>query len=53
MVGLDRSYDEPGRQDGSRTLVERLWPRDLEESHAKTAVALSGSTSSVPVLSGE
>jgi uncharacterized protein YeaO (DUF488 family) len=35
MIQLKRAYDKPSPQDGYRVLVERYWPRDLDEKHAK------------------
>ncbi len=32
MIQLKRVYDPPGSQDGSRYLVERLWPRGVKKS---------------------
>jgi uncharacterized protein YeaO (DUF488 family) len=34
MIKLKRAYEEPSREDGSRILVERLWPRGLTKKHA-------------------
>lgn len=34
MIKLKRAYDEPSRDDGSRILVERLWPRGLTKERA-------------------
>ena len=31
MIKLKRAYEKPSRDDGSRILVERLWPRGLTE----------------------
>lgn len=35
-IGLKRVYDPPGRSDGYRILVDRIWPRGVseEEAHA-------------------
>ena len=38
MLKVKRVYDEPSRGDGSRILVDRLWPRGLR----KEAAALDG-----------
>lgn len=35
MIRLKNAYDPPSPDDGFRVLVERFWPRDLEERHAK------------------
>jgi uncharacterized protein YeaO (DUF488 family) len=35
MIQLKRVYDKPSPEDGFRVLVERFWPRDLDEKHAK------------------
>jgi uncharacterized protein YeaO (DUF488 family) len=34
MIQLKRAYDEPSQKDGSRILVERLWPRGLTKEKA-------------------
>jgi uncharacterized protein YeaO (DUF488 family) len=33
-VALKRVYDEPAASDGTRVLVERLWPRGLSKERA-------------------
>lgn len=35
MIQLKRAYEKPSPHDGVRVLVERFWPRDLDEKHAK------------------
>jgi uncharacterized protein YeaO (DUF488 family) len=35
VIQLKRVYDKPDPEDGFRVLVERFWPRDLDEKHAK------------------
>ena len=35
MIQLQRAYAKPSPEDGFRVLVERFWPRDLDEKHAK------------------
>lgn len=35
-IGIRRAYEPPGRDDGQRVLVDRLWPRGV----AKTALPL-------------
>jgi uncharacterized protein YeaO (DUF488 family) len=35
MIQLKRVYEKPSPADGFRVLVERFWPRDLDEKHAK------------------
>ncbi len=35
MIQLKGAYDKPSPKDGFRVLVERFWPRDLGEKHAK------------------
>ena len=35
MIRLKRAYDEPSKDDGTRLLVERLWPRGLSKEKAK------------------
>ncbi len=32
MIQLERAYDAPGRADGTRFLVERLWPRGVKKT---------------------
>ncbi len=32
MIQLKRVYDQPGGHDGTRFLVERLWPRGVKKS---------------------
>lgn len=38
MIHLKRAYEKPGKKDGLRILVERLWPRGV--SKEKAAVGL-------------
>ena len=33
-VALKRAYDEPAASDGTRVLIERLWPRGLSKERA-------------------
>jgi uncharacterized protein YeaO (DUF488 family) len=33
-VKLKRAYEEPGREDGIRVLVDRLWPRGVKKADA-------------------
>ena len=40
MIQLKRAYDKPDPEDGFRVLVERFWPRDLDEKHAKIGLWL-------------
>ncbi|HXY33308.1 MAG TPA: DUF488 family protein [Planctomycetaceae bacterium] len=35
MIRIKRVYDKAGPEDGFRVFVERFWPRDLTEKHAK------------------
>jgi len=35
MIKLKRVYENPTPQDGTRILVERLWPRGLSKENAK------------------
>ena len=35
MIRVKRVYDKAGPEDGFRVFVERFWPRDLTEKHAK------------------
>ena len=34
-VALKRAYDEPAPSDGTRVLVERLWPRGISKERAR------------------
>ena len=34
-VALKRAYDEPAKSDGTRVLVERLWPRGISREQAR------------------
>ncbi len=34
MVAIKRAYDPPARGDGTRVLVDRLWPRGLKKENA-------------------
>ena len=34
-IRIKRVYDEPGKEDGRRILVDRLWPRGLTKEKAK------------------
>jgi uncharacterized protein YeaO (DUF488 family) len=40
MVALKRVYDEPAPGDGTRVLVERLWPRGLSKERAHVDIWL-------------
>ncbi len=33
-IALKRVYDQPAASDGTRVLVERLWPRGISKEHA-------------------
>ena len=35
MIQLKRVYEEPSKSDGTRILVDRLWPRGLTKEKAK------------------
>jgi len=35
MVRTKRVYEEPGKEDGYRILVDRLWPRGLTKERAR------------------
>ena len=39
-ITLKRAYDEQGPDDGTRVLVERLWPRGLSKERAHVGVWL-------------
>ncbi len=34
MVAIKRAYDPPSRNDGTRILVDRLWPRGISKQEA-------------------
>ena len=36
-IHIKRVYDEPSRRDGTRVLVDRLWPRGISKERAKIA----------------
>ncbi len=38
MIKLKRAYEKPSRDDGSRILVERLWPRGLSKERAALGI---------------
>ena len=40
QIALKRVYDEPEPSDGTRVLVERLWPRGLSKERARVDVWL-------------
>ena len=35
MIQVKRAYDPPAKSDGTRVLVDRLWPRGLTKQKAK------------------
>ena len=35
QIWLKRAYDKPGSTDGTRVLVDKLWPRGLKKEDAK------------------
>jgi uncharacterized protein YeaO (DUF488 family) len=37
-IRVKRAYDPPSRADGTRVLVDRLWPRGLKKSDAAIAL---------------
>jgi hypothetical protein len=39
-IQIKRIYDPPGAADGTRVLVDRLWPRGVSKQRAKTALWL-------------
>ena len=41
-IGVKRVYDEPAKSDGTRVLVDRLWPRGLTKEEAQVDDARSG-----------
>jgi len=40
MIRLKRVYEPPSRRDGSRILVDRLWPRGLTKERAAVTLWL-------------
>lgn len=34
MIAIKRAYDSPARADGTRILVDRLWPRGIKKEQA-------------------
>jgi uncharacterized protein YeaO (DUF488 family) len=40
MIRLKRVYDQPSRMDGTRILVDRLWPRGLTKERAAVTLWL-------------
>jgi len=40
MIKTKRAYETPAKQDGSRYLVERLWPRGVKKSSLKIEACL-------------
>lgn len=40
MIRLKRVYEKPSRMDGSRILVDRLWPRGLTKERAAVTLWL-------------
>lgn len=40
QIWLKRAYEEPGLQDGTRVLVDRLWPRGISKEAANIDVWL-------------
>jgi uncharacterized protein YeaO (DUF488 family) len=47
MIQLKRAYKKPSPKDGFRVLVERFWPRNLDEKHAKLDLWLKEATPSI------
>jgi uncharacterized protein YeaO (DUF488 family) len=47
MIQIKRAYEPPSPKDGFRVLVERFWPRDLDEKHAKVDLWLKDVAPSV------
>ena len=41
-IRIKRAYEEPDREDGTRILVDRLWPRGLTKEKAKVDLWLKG-----------
>lgn len=42
MISTKRVYETPSAADGTRVLVDRLWPRGLTKEEAKIDVWLRG-----------
>jgi uncharacterized protein YeaO (DUF488 family) len=42
MIALKRAYDSASRTDGTRFLVERLWPRGVSKAKLRVAAWLKG-----------
>ena len=42
MIRIKRAYASPGKEDGYRVLVDRLWPRGLAKATARIDVWLKG-----------
>jgi len=40
MVQIKRVYDQPAESDGTRVLVDRLWPRGVSKAHAHVDIWL-------------
>ena len=40
QIWLKRAYEKPGPQDGTRVLVDRLWPKGISKEEAKIDVWL-------------
>ncbi len=40
MIRIKRVYETPGKEDGTRILVDRLWPRGLSKERAKVELWL-------------
>ncbi|MEO6874223.1 MAG: DUF488 domain-containing protein [Opitutaceae bacterium] len=40
MIQIKRAYDPPAKSDGTRLLVERLWPRGIKKEDLKIAAWL-------------
>lgn len=45
-IALKRVYDEPVQDDGTRVLVERLWPRGISKERARVDLWLKESAPS-------
>ena len=42
MIQIKRVYDRPGKEDGERFLVERLWPRGMKKEALHMAAWYKG-----------
>jgi uncharacterized protein YeaO (DUF488 family) len=48
-IRIKRVYEKPGREDGKRILVDRLWPRGLTKQKARVDLWLKQIAPSTPL----